>query len=479
VKIRLFTVVLAAAFLAVMAFPASAADNPTPLIRGHAHNDYLNSAPLTGALGHGFTSIEADVNLRYGADGRANLILCHEFRGQICVDDEERLAPQRAFVPTYLQGLQTWINAHGGRVYPGYTPVVYLFVELKCHSHKIDGADTCTDNDSDPASATSANNPLVVLKELESELTNFHSFLYSQTNTGAPVQVVVTGGHNDQPYARPGGGSPTTVRATLHAESPHWVYLDGGLGDAGTADGVVPLISFEYPATTATPTLDHQKCGIDESELLTQEGVSTSDTVDKILQAHLHGHKVRVYGLPDCPSRTSPTDTATYRNDREEAWWDVRNAGVDYIAGNHLELLGTWLTASYNSPGLGGGSCTGQQTVPANAYHGQLTAQHCSVWTGNVPVYSFRDDENGSTVVGRLTTGGSANWFVAQTQGAEMCVEPQGYCTNWWAWTQADNHAWGWVPVAYFSGGGVGELPADRLAACYDPFTLRQACQPS
>ncbi len=36
---------------------------PTPLARAHAHNDYRHHRPLLDALAHGFTSVEADVFL--------------------------------------------------------------------------------------------------------------------------------------------------------------------------------------------------------------------------------------------------------------------------------------------------------------------------------------------------------------------------------------------------------------------------------
>ena len=44
-----------------------------PLLRAHAHNDYLHSRPLADALAHGFWSIEADVWLTNGA-----LLVAHD-----------------------------------------------------------------------------------------------------------------------------------------------------------------------------------------------------------------------------------------------------------------------------------------------------------------------------------------------------------------------------------------------------------------
>ncbi len=64
---------------------------PTPLIRGHAHNDYRHPRPLHDALDQGFTSVEADVFL---VDGK--VLVGH---------DRPELKPERTLAALYLDPL--------------------------------------------------------------------------------------------------------------------------------------------------------------------------------------------------------------------------------------------------------------------------------------------------------------------------------------------------------------------------------------
>src|SRR5436190_846130 len=56
---------LAVALACVLAAPL-AAEEPKPLARTHAHNDYEHKRPLLDALECGFTSVEADIWLVKG-----------------------------------------------------------------------------------------------------------------------------------------------------------------------------------------------------------------------------------------------------------------------------------------------------------------------------------------------------------------------------------------------------------------------------
>ncbi|MFC7218409.1 phosphatidylinositol-specific phospholipase C/glycerophosphodiester phosphodiesterase family protein [Streptomyces polyrhachis] len=89
----------------------------TPLRRAHAHNDYLHARPLLDALGHGFTSVEADIFLR---DGR--LLVAHE---------EATLDPARTLEALYLQPLARRVALNRGSVYAGYPHPVQLLVDIK------------------------------------------------------------------------------------------------------------------------------------------------------------------------------------------------------------------------------------------------------------------------------------------------------------------------------------------------------------
>jgi hypothetical protein len=90
------------------------------------------------------------------------------------------------------------------------------------------------------------------------------------------------------------------------------------------------------------------------------------------------------------------------------------------------------------------GSCS-QGTNPSGS-----TVYYCPVWlpSGGVPVYASTD--TGSGVVGRLTTGGSANWFYCRVNGGTATTG--GYSSSNWAKTLADNDASGYVPAIYFTG---------------------------
>lgn len=87
-------------------------------------------------------------------------------------------------------------------------------------------------------------------------------------------------------------------------------------------------------------------------------------------------------------------------------------------------------------------------TVGRNAA-GQ-TVYYCAVWvpSGGVPVYS--STSQGSSIVGRLYTGGTANWFWCQQNGSTAYAG--GYSSSSWAKTKADNGATGWVPAVYYTG---------------------------
>src|SRR3954447_23584335 len=73
----------------------------------------------------------------------------------------------------------------------------------------------------------------------------------------------------------------------------------------------------------------------------------------------------------------------------------------------------------------------------------------CSLWRGNVPVYSGYSTSSG--VAGYLYRGGRANWFLSQCVG--NVARLGGYTNYWWAYTMADTGRWGFVPLTYFAGG--------------------------
>lgn len=86
-----------------------------PLANAHAHNDYEHGRPLLDALGHRFTSVEADVWL---------------------VDDELYLGhfdpdPTRTLRDLYLEPLATLVRANDGSVHPSWGGTFQLLVDVK------------------------------------------------------------------------------------------------------------------------------------------------------------------------------------------------------------------------------------------------------------------------------------------------------------------------------------------------------------
>jgi hypothetical protein len=229
---------------------------------------------------------------------------------------------------------------------------------------------------------TSLDNPLKVLAKIRDELQDYGQMLYSDpANRTGPVQVIVTGGHNFQDYAYvdPAGNlTKTSVRNVLLTDTSYdKIYLDGVLSKDYDVDAKrIPLVSFSYPATDG--------CGVNEDAKLNPGSPprTTTDTVNEILDAHVHHHQVWVWGLPDCPARGG-TDDPAYKAGREKAWNDAKFAGVDYISSNHLQYLQDWLLSSYNDPAQGGGACGDQTEIPLGVHYGDIKwAQYCTLWTG-------------------------------------------------------------------------------------------------
>lgn len=96
--------------------------SPTPVLRGHSHNDYEQERPLWEALEAGMTSLEADIFL---VDGE--LLVAH---------DREDVVPGRTLSSLYLQPMADLAAQNGGRVYPGW-PEVTLLVDIKADGEKV------------------------------------------------------------------------------------------------------------------------------------------------------------------------------------------------------------------------------------------------------------------------------------------------------------------------------------------------------
>ena len=93
-----------------------AEDEPVPLVRAHAHNDYYHSRPLLDALEQGFCSVEADIFLV-----GESLLVGHARR---------ELKPERTLQVLYLDPLRKRSQANNGRIHPK-GPVFTLLIDIK------------------------------------------------------------------------------------------------------------------------------------------------------------------------------------------------------------------------------------------------------------------------------------------------------------------------------------------------------------
>lgn len=242
-----------------------------PLLRAHAHNDYLHKRPLLDALDQGFCSVEADIWL---VDGQ--LLVAH---------DSKDLRPERTLQKLYLDSLLARVRRNNGRVFPG-GPEFTLLIDIK----------------------SDATNTYVALRRvLESYTPMLTRFSPDQTGTNA-VTVIISGN-------RP--------RDLMAAETNRLAAYDGRLADLGAADSrhLIPLVSdnwalhFQWRARTG------------EGPLPEGERAKLRDLVSR---AHQQGRRLRFWGAPDTPAMWQELRNAgvDYLNtDRLQEMRDFLNAG--------------------------------------------------------------------------------------------------------------------------------------------------------
>jgi hypothetical protein len=120
-------------------------------------------------------------------------------------------------------------------------------------------------------------------------------------------------------------------------------------------------------------------------------------------------------------------------------------------------MLGLVPLVMFGSPAYAASSCGGAVYHPTTAYIAAdnrsfpvTNVQYCSIWKSNTPVF---DRAIGSkSVIGYLVNSGSSNWFVCRSNSYKDTYSANGYTSNDWAITLADNGNWGWVPAVYYGG---------------------------
>jgi Glycerophosphoryl diester phosphodiesterase family len=208
-----------------------------PLEQAHAHNDYEHERPLYDALGHGFTSVEADIWLVFG-----ELFVAH---------DAHELQMGRTLESLYLEPLRERITENGGSVYPeGGT--LTLLIDIK------------TDGEATYQALHE------VLAQYDDILTTYTG---DQVEEG-PVTAIISGN-------RP--------RELMEAQATRYAGYDGRMDDLGAGDSAsfIPLISdnwtklFTWTGEGEMPQAERQE-------------------LERIVEtAHANGQRVRFWATPD------------------------------------------------------------------------------------------------------------------------------------------------------------------------------------
>ncbi|KPC83992.1 MULTISPECIES: phosphatidylinositol-specific phospholipase C/glycerophosphodiester phosphodiesterase family protein [Streptomyces] len=212
---------------------------PRPLVRAHAHNDYLHPRPLHDALAHGFTSVEADIFL---VDGE--LLVAHE---------AESLDPARTLVSLYLDPLLDRVRANHGSVHAGHSAPLQLLIDIK----------------TDGAAAYLALDEL--LRRYRPMLTRS---VHGRVRTGAVTPVI---------------SGDRAARVPMEAQTTRYAFYDGRPEDLGTAApaSFIPLISgnwsttFSWRGTGPFPAAERDRLHT------------------LVSAAHTRGQRVRFWGTPD------------------------------------------------------------------------------------------------------------------------------------------------------------------------------------
>jgi hypothetical protein len=223
-----FLVVLLACWIAL------ADDAPKPLLRAHAHNDYLHERPLLDALDNGFCSVEADVHL---VDGK--LLVAH---------DLDKTRPDRTLESLYLDPLRARIQANGGRVYRDGPPFTLLI------DFKTDGKTTYP-----------------VVDQALAKYADMLTVFKDGVATPGAVTVIID-----------------NARDEIAADSVRYAAIDGGLQDLDSNAPVelIPWISmswqtvFKWKGQDAMPDAERAKLR------------------EMAKKAHDQGRKIRFWGLP-------------------------------------------------------------------------------------------------------------------------------------------------------------------------------------
>lgn len=214
----------------------------TPLINGHAHNDYAKQrAPLLKALELGFTSVEVDVFSHRGKLKVAHVPLFLNLR-----KDLEEM---------YFKPLDQFLRASGGHCFADTTVQLVLMIDIKRNA------------------AESYRLLRQICKQYPQWIT--HRLVRQDSLIQRPVKVIMSGA---KPYNE------------LLQDSVQFMFMDGGFGVLQNTDlnaVLVPRVSTSFRSFFKW----RGRGPIPKDELMNLREI--------VQAAHKKGHKVRFWAMPN------------------------------------------------------------------------------------------------------------------------------------------------------------------------------------
>ena len=208
----------------------------TPIMRGHAHNDYVHPRPLFDALDNGFCSVEADIFLVNDA-----LLVAH-FRFLVRQD--------RTLESLYLEPLRERARRFEGKIFPD-TERFYLWIDLK----------------------TDATPTYAALKKALEKYADILTRYENGTVIPGAVTVILTGSANLN---------------LIRDEPVRYACVDGGLSalDSNVSANLIPVVSLDWMREFSR---FKGELSPDQQEKLTEQ----------VRKAHERGRKLRYWNAPD------------------------------------------------------------------------------------------------------------------------------------------------------------------------------------
>lgn len=209
-----------------------------PVLKSHAHNDYVHDRPLFDALAQGFISVEADILL-----DKDKLYVGHNKVDLVNLP----LMPLDSF---YLSPLYQRYNELDGSIYPGYSGLFYLWIDIKYEGK-------------------------TVIERLEELIGPYRRMLYSPAlNPKGKVQLIISG---DRPYD-----------LILGDDKPYF-FLDGRPADLkdNYSSEKMPFISQNI----------YNVCQINGEGFLENSELATLEEL--VAECHDQGKKIRFWATPD------------------------------------------------------------------------------------------------------------------------------------------------------------------------------------